>query len=431
MNVGLILALACVILVLIGAPIVVALGLGVTAAIYASSTLDLSTMVQQTFAGVNSYVLMAIPLFMIAGELMSESGLIDDLLTAAKLLVGKVPGGLACTNIVGSMLFAGISGSAVADTAAIGGALIPAMVKEGYDDDFSVAVTASSSVIGPIIPPSIPMVLYGSQMGVSIGAMFAAGALPGVVAGLALLVPAIYTSYKRNYPRYTSKITLSLILKTLRKTLPAILMPVIVVGGLLGAIFSPTEASAICVLYSLLVGVFYYKTLTLKKILICVKNGTILAATILGLVGISTPIGTILALERVPAAITALITSISTHPTVVLLMITVLLLLLGCLLDGSVIILIFAPILAPVATGLGVSSLQFAVLFVVTVMIGVCTPPFGLCLYVTSGIAKISFEKASKAIIPYVIALVVVVLMIALIPEFSLLIPKALGYVFT
>lgn len=431
MSVGLILIVTAIVLVVIGVPMVVALGAAVALSVLNSSTLALSTLVQQTFSGINSYVLMAIPLFMIAGELMSECGLIDDLLDAAKLIVGRVPGGLACTNIVGSMLFAGISGSAVADTAAIGGALIPAMVKEGYDEDYSVAVTASSSVIGPIIPPSIPMVLYGSLMGISVGAMFAGGMIPGILGGIALLIPAIIISKKRNYLRYTDRLTIKRIAKTVKKTLPAIFMPVIIVGGLLGSFFSPTEASAICVLYTLIVGIFYYKSLTLKKIIKCILNGTVLAATVLALVGISTPIGTIVALERVPAAISALITSISTNRIVVLLMIDVLLLFLGCMLDGSVIILIFAPILAPVATSLGISGLHFAVLFVMTVMIGVCTPPFGLCLYVASGIAKIPFEKSAKAILPFVFALMFVVLAVTLIPELALFVPRVMGFVFS
>lgn len=430
MNVGLILIITAIVLVVMGAPMVVALGAAVAVSVMNSSTLALSTLVQQTFSGINNYVLMAIPLFMIAGELMSECGLIDDLLDAAKLIVGRVPGGLACTNIVGSMLFAGISGSAVADTAAIGGALIPAMVKEGYDADYSVAVTASSSVIGPIIPPSIPMVLYGSLMGISVGAMFAGGIIPGILGGIALLIPAIIISKNKKYPQYTDKLTFARVFKTLKKTLPAILMPIIIVGGLLGSVFSPTEASAICVLYTLIVGIFYYKSLNLKKILKCVKNGTILAASVLALVGISTPIGTILALERVPAAISALIMSISTNKIVVLLIIDLLLLFLGCMLDGSVIILIFAPILAPVATSLGISGLHFAVLFVLTVMIGVCTPPFGLCLYVASGIAKIPFEKSAKAILPFVLALMIVVVLVTFIPDLALFIPKTMGFVF-
>ena len=265
----------------LGVPIAFAMAMGLAATIHVWGGISFSMLFQQIFQGINSFTFIAVPMFILAGELMSRVGIIDDILLLCRVVMGWVPGSLANANIVASMFFAGVSGSAVADTSAIGGALIPAMVKEGYDDDFSVAVTASSSVIGPIIPPSIGMVLYGATLGTSISAMFMGGLIPGILLGLGLMIPATYLSIKRKYPRNTEKYTPKQITHAFVRAIPALLMPVIILGGILGGVCSPTEAASVAILYSIIVGVFYYRSLNLKILVDCMVKAMIQSGAVL------------------------------------------------------------------------------------------------------------------------------------------------------
>lgn len=331
----------------LGVPIAFAMAMGLAATIHVWGGISFSMLFQQIFQGINSFTFIAVPMFILAGELMSRVGIIDDILLLCRVVMGWVPGSLANANIVASMFFAGVSGSAVADTSAIGGALIPAMVKEGYDDDFSVAVTASSSVIGPIIPPSIGMVLYGATLGTSISAMFMGGLVPGILLGLGLMIPATYLSIKRKYPRNTEKYTPKQIAHAFVRAIPALLMPVIILGGILGGVCSPTEAASVAILYSIIVGVFYYRSLNLKILIDCMVKAMIQSGAVLLIAAVACPVGWLVAMGKVPVILAAFITSITSNKFVVLLLINIFLLILGCGIDANVSLLIFAPILAP------------------------------------------------------------------------------------
>lgn len=412
-----------------GIPIAFAMAMGLVATIQCWGGISFSMLFQQIFQGVNSFTFIAVPMFILAGELMSRVGIIDDILLLCRVLVGWVPGSLANANIVASMFFAGVSGSAVADTSAIGGALIPAMVKEGYDDDFSVAVTASSSVIGPIIPPSIGMVLYGATLGTSISAMFMGGVLPGILLGVGLMIPATYLSIKRKYPRNTEKYSIKQIVHAVLRAVPALLMPVIILGGIMTGVCSPTEAASIAILYSILVGVFYYHSLDWKILLDCMVKAMIQSGAVLLIAAVACPVGWLVAMGQVPVLLAGFITSVTTNKYVVLLLINVFLLILGCGIDANVSLLIFAPILAPLAVSLGVHPIHFAVLFVLNITIGLATPPYGVCLFIGSSIAKIPLSRTMKAVLPFCAVEIVVLLLATYVPDIVLWLPKLLGMV--
>lgn len=413
----------------IGVPIAFAMAMGLVATIQVWGGISFSMLFQQIFQGINSFTFIAVPMFILAGELMSRVGIIDDILLLCRVVMGWVPGSLANANIVASMFFAGVSGSAVADTSAIGGALIPAMIKEGYDDDFSVAVTASSSVIGPIIPPSIGMVLYGATIGTSISAMFMGGIVPGILIGLGLMIPATYLSIKRKYPRNTERYTAKQILYAVARAIPALMMPLLVLGGILGGICSPTEAASVAILYSILVGAFYYRTLTFSVLVDCMKKSMVQSGAILLIAAVACPVGWLVAMGKVPVLLAEFIMSVTTNKFLVLLLINVFLLILGCGIDANVSLLIFAPILAPLAVSLGVHPIHFAIIFILNITIGLATPPYGVCLFVGSGIAKIPLSRTMKAILPFCLVEIIVLLLATYIPAIVLWLPGLLGMI--
>lgn len=413
----------------LGVPIAFAMAMGLAATIHVWGGISFSMLFQQIFQGINSFTFIAVPMFILAGELMSRVGIIDDILLLCRVVMGWVPGSLANANIVASMFFAGVSGSAVADTSAIGGALIPAMVKEGYDDDFSVAVTASSSVIGPIIPPSIGMVLYGATLGTSISAMFMGGLVPGILLGLGLMIPATYLSIKRKYPRNTEKYTPKQIAHAFVRAIPALLMPVIILGGILGGVCSPTEAASVAILYSIIVGVFYYRSLNLKILVDCMVKAMIQSGAVLLIAAVACPVGWLVAMGKVPVILAAFITSITSNKFVVLLLINIFLLILGCGIDANVSLLIFAPILAPLAVSMGVHPIHFAIIFILNITIGLATPPYGVCLFIGSSIAKIPLSRTMKAVIPFCLVEIVVLLLTTYVPAIALAVPRMLGLV--
>ena len=424
MNVGVYLFGSLAVFLLTGMPIAFAVGLAVAFAIIAWGEAPLTMNFQQMYNGIDSFTLIALPMFIWAGDLMGKGGIINDLLLLCRVLCGRIRGNLAHANIVGSMFFAGISGSAVSDTAAIGGALIPAMVEDGYDPDFSVAVTASSSVIGPIIPPSIGMVLYGSVASVSVSALFIGGIVPGILLGVGLMIVAAFYSHKRNYPKNTQKYTAKEIAGSIIKSLPAILMMLIILGGILGGIFTPTEASSIAVVYALIIGIFYYRCLNGKIILKSLCDSMALAGSVLVIVAVSYPLGWLVAMGQIPAIMSSFIISVTSNKFVVLLMINVFLLFLGCIMDANANLLIFAPILAPIAASFGIDPVHFGVIFVLNVIIGLATPPFGVCLFVASGIGKISMERTIKAVLPFCLAEIAVLLLTTYIEPVVTFLPR-------
>lgn len=407
----------------LGVPIAFAMAMGLAATIHVWGGISFSMLFQQIFQGINSFTFIAVPMFILAGELMSRVGIIDDILLLCRVVMGWVPGSLANANIVASMFFAGVSGSAVADTSAIGGALIPAMVKEGYDDDFSVAVTASSSVIGPIIPPSIGMVLYGATLGTSISAMFMGGLVPGILLGLGLMIPATYLSIKRKYPRNTEKYTPKQIAHAFVRAIPALLMPVIILGGILGGVCSPTEAASVAILYSIIVGVFYYRSLNLKILVDCMVKAMIQSGAVLLIAAVACPVGWLVAMGKVPVILAAFITSITSNKFVVLLLINIFLLILGCIMDVAPLIVITTPVLLPVVTQIGMNPIQFGMMMLCNLAIGMCTPPVGATLFAGCAVGKIPMEKCMKGIVPFYLAMLIVVLLVTYVPAVSLTLP--------
>jgi tripartite ATP-independent transporter DctM subunit len=336
---------------------------------------------------------------------------------------------LAQINIVVSIFFAGITGSGVADTAAIGSVLVPAMEKEGYTPEYSAAVTVASSVIGPIIPPSIVMVIYSMTTGESVGALFAAGFLPGLAIAISLMILALYYALKHKHPRSTQRYSLLYILKTLKDSFVALLCPVVLVGGIFSGFFTPTEAAAISCLYAIIAGVFILKTLTFKDILESLKKAAISSSTILLIISMAALFGQFMALERVPTQMANFILGFTQNKYVFLLLMNVLLLFMGMIMETGASVILLAPILLPIAVRLGIHPLHFALVMLVNLNIGLSTPPVGVCLFTVAPIVNLSLEKISKAVMPFIAAEIVALLIITYIPEVVLIIPRILGYI--
>jgi tripartite ATP-independent transporter DctM subunit len=415
-------------LLLTGAPIAFALAVASFSFLSAWNTISFDVIPQRMFGGIDSFPLMAIPFFILAGELMNATGITVRLVRFAHLIVGRVPGGLAQANVVASIFFAGLTGAGVADTSAIGSILIPAMVEEGYSPEYSAAVTASSSVIGPIIPPSIVMVIYGSTVGLSIGALFAAGFMPGLLIGLGLMVVCHYYAIKLNHPRRLEPVTIKEFLIGFKDAFIALLMPLIIIGGILSGMFTPTEAAAVAVGYALLAGVFVFRTLTFKSVMECMAKTARTSSIILFIIGSAAVFGWAMTVERVPQQIAELFLSITDSPAVMLMLINVFLLIMGMFMETGANVIILAPILAPIAAKFGIHPLHFALVMIVNLNIGLATPPLGVCLFVACPIAGVTLEELTKAILPFLLVEVAVLLLITYVPWFILIVPRMLGF---
>ncbi len=402
-------------------PIGIALGLSVMIALLIDGAMPLEFLMKELTTSVNSFPLLAIPFFILAGEIMGRGGISRRLINVAESLVGSVVGGTALTAIVTCMFFAAISGSGPATVAAVGGIMIPAMVSKGYDRKFATAVVASAGSIGVIIPPSIPMVMYGVSGSVSIGDMFIAGILPGILVGIGLMVYSYYYSKKNGYLGNGKKISIHHILKEIWNAKWSLLIPVIILGGIYGGIFTPTEAAAVAVLIGFIIGVFFYRELKLKELADIFIESALMTATILIIVGTATAFGKLLAMEQIPNKIADGFLSISSNPTVVILLIIFLLLIVGCFMDTIAAIIILTPILLPVATLVGFDPIHFGIIMIVALAIGFITPPVGVNLFVGAGISGLSLEALSKAIFPFIIAMIIVLLIIVFIPALSLI----------
>ncbi len=383
----------------------------------------------EMFAALDSFPLMAIPLFILAGNLMNSVKITHQLIRLSDTMVGHIRGGLAHVNIVVSMFFAGLNGSAVADTVSVGSVLIPAMVDEGYDPDFTAAVTASSSMIGAIIPPSVAMVLYGATLGVSIGGLFAAGLIPGLLIGSMLILTAYLISIRRKYPVHSERFSFREFIKAFRKSFLALLMPLIIIGGMVLGIFTATEAAGIAVAYALLLGFVVYRNLSFSSFINCLFDSAVTSGVILLLVGACAPFAWLITMLDVPTTIVKIITGLTSNKYLILLFFNVFLLVMGMVLDATANILILGPILAPVAEAVGIHPLHFALLMVVNLIIGLGTPPVGTCLFATVPLAKISVERISKAIMPFILAQFAVLILITYFPPVVLFVPKLLGFV--
>ena len=380
--------------------------------------------------GISSFSLMAVPFFITMGVLMGTGGISDKLIDLANACVGWMRGGLAMVNIVASYFFGGISGSAAADTASLGSILIPMMVKEGYDDDFSTAVTITSSCEGLLVPPSHNMVIYATTAGgISVGAMFLAGYLPGALLAISLMVGSYIISVKRNYPK-GEKFSLGNLGRQFLRSFWALAAVIIVVIGVVGGWFTATESAAIAVIYSLIVSVFIYKGLNWKGVWKALDSCIDTLSIVLILIATSSIFGNCLTMLHVPDKAVNLMLSITENKFLLILLINVILLILGCIMDMAPIILIATPILFPVATKIcGLDPVQFGIMVVLNCGIGLLTPPVGSVLFIGSAVGKVPMEKVVKATLPFYLCMIITLILVSYIPQISLIIPKlAMGY---
>lgn len=416
-----ILILVFIICLLLRFPIAFSLGLACLAYVLAKGV-PLIILPMKLYSGIDVFVLLSIPGFILAGNLMNRGGLTEKIISFCNHLLGHIRGGLALANVGASMLFAGISGTAVSDTASIGAIMIPAMKKEGYDAGFSCAVTASSSTVGPIIPPSVPMIIAATLSGLSVGRLFLAGAIPGFMLGAGLMVIAYYISRKKNYPKH-DRSSLKQIGKGFIDTFWSLLMTFIILFGIIGGIFTPTEASIIAVFYALIIGVFVYKKLNFKNIRVIVLESMKTSASLMVLVGFANLFGWILITEQLPQTISNEILNFSDNKYIVLLLINLLLIFVGTFMETIAALLILFPILMKVAVAVAVDPVHFAVIAVLNLMIGLTTPPVGVCLFVSSSIGKIGISEVSKASLPFLAVSLLVLTAVTLFPSLSLFLP--------
>lgn len=411
----------------IGVPVAFCLGLAGLIAMLVWGKVSLILIPQRMFTGVDSFVLMAVPFFMLAGELMGTSGILARLLRFSDMLVGWVRGGLAHVNIVSSMIFAGISGSAVADATALGSALIPAMRQE-YDEEFAAAVCAGAATIGPIIPPSIPMVVYALVANVSVAGLFMAGVIPGILMGLGMMGIAYVIARRRGYPRRTTPVGWPEVRRRTLQVIPALVMPLIIIGGILFGVVTPTEAGALAVLYAVVVGFFVTRELRWSHFPPALLRSGLATAVVFILIATSNVVSWLLTAGQVPRLMGEFVRSISDSPWVFLLIVNVLMLVVGCLLDNLAAMIMLAPILAPIATTYGIDPLHFGFIFVLNGVIGMLTPPFGIVLFVVCAIARIPLVRLSRAVVPFVAWQVAVLLLCTYVAPVAMWMPKLLGY---
>ncbi len=410
-----VLFISFLIFLFVGIP--VAYCLGISSLLYFFlENMPLVTFAQRFFSGLDGFTLLCIPGFMLAGNLMNTGGITYQIVQFCNKAIGHIRGGLGLANIGASMIFAGVSGTAAADAASLGGILIPAMVKDGYDADYSVAVTAASSCIGPIIPPSVPMIMAGTLTGISVSKMFVAGIIPGILMGLGMMLVAYVISVKRNYPKNERRATFREIISSGREAFWALLMMVIILAGILTGIVTPTEASVIAVVYALFVGFFIYRELTITSALAVIRDSMVGAASIMVLVGFANVFAYVLTKEQIPTMIANAILSATQNKYIILLIINIFLLFVGCFMETIAALTILFPVLLQVVTPLGVNPIQFGVMCVLNLVIGLTTPPVGVCLFITSSIAKISLSRATRAVMPFLICNLVVLLLVTYCP---------------
>jgi len=407
----------------LGVPVAFVLGLTSLVGLLYLGHIPLLLVPKQMFSGVDSFPLLAVPFFILAGNLMNTGGITKRLIHFCKILLGHVRGGLSLVNVVASMFFGGITGAAVADTSALGTILIPAMVKEKYDRNFSAAVTAASSTVGPIIPPSIPMVILGTVGEVSIGALFLAGVIPGALVGLSLLAVAYVISVRNNYPK-EKRASVKEFFYGLKDAVLALLMPAIIMGGILGGIFTPTEAAVVAVFYAFLVSVLIYREIRWKDIPKIFIDSVVTTSIIMLVIANSAILGWILANQKIPQVVAEIFLSISSNKWVILLLINLFLLFLGTFMETTASLIILTPILLPLAVKLGIDPIHFGLVMVLNLVIGLITPPLGVCLFIACSIARITLEDIVKAIAPFLIAAIAVLFIVTYIPELVLWLPR-------
>lgn len=421
-----VLLISFLVMILLRFPIAYAVGLSSVFCLM-SQGLPLSTLCQFMVKGISSFSLMAVPFFITMGVLMGSGGISDKLIALADACVGWMTGGMAMVNIVASYFFGGISGSASADTASLGTILIPMMVEQGYDDDFSTAVTITSSCEGLLVPPSHNMVIYATSAGgISVGALFLAGYIPGALLAVSLMIGSYIISKKRHYPK-GEKFSIKNLLKQLSVSIWALAAIIIVVFGVVGGVFTATESAAIAVIYSLIVSVFVYKGLDWKGVWRVLEDCVNTLSIVMILISTSAVFGNCLTRLHVPDMAATAITGLSSNPYVIALLLNLILLFLGCIMDMAPIILIATPILLPIATSIGITPIQFGIMMILNCGIGLLTPPVGAVLFIGSAVGKVKMERVVKATLPFYLCMIIALLLITFVPEISMFLPNLLG----
>jgi C4-dicarboxylate transporter DctM subunit len=416
-------------LILLGVPIAVSLGLAaIVVMAWMGGTDLLIILAQRMYSGISSFPLLAIPFFILAGNLMNTGGMTRRIFAFAQLFVGRIRGGLAHVNVVGSMIFAGMSGSAVADAAGLGVIEIEAMRKEGYSAKYAACITAVSSTIGPIIPPSIPFVLYGSLASVSVGTLFLAGVVPGVLMGLALMGAIAVEAHRRQLPRMRKPTFDRATVLMAAGALPALATPALIIGGILSGLVTPTEAAVVAALYALLIGVFAYRELRPEQVWQILWESARQTVQVMFIIAAASAYGWVLVQQQIPNAVIDGMLSLSTTPWVVLLLINIVLLVLGLFIEPIAVMLIATPILLPLAAKIGVSPEHLGVIVVLNLMIGLVTPPVGLCLYAVASVSREPMGEIVKELWPYLIALLAVLGLVTYVPAVALWLPRQLGF---
>ncbi|MEN8246835.1 MAG: TRAP transporter large permease [Thermodesulfobacteriota bacterium] len=414
-------------LFLIGMPVAFAMGITgfVLLKMLWGGSVNPGIIAQRVLYGVNNFVILAIPFFLLAGKLMNTSGITDRIFHFANLLVGHLRGGMGQVNILASMIFSGMSGLAAADTAGLGVVEIKAMRDAGYDSDFSCAVTGASSTIGPIVPPSVPLVIYGILANVSIGKLLIAGIIPGIFVMVSLMVMVAFYARKKGYPQ-NERAKLKELWQAFIKAIGPIMTPVILIGGILSGVFTPTEAAAVAALYAFILGFFIYRELTLKDMWRILKETARETATITFIIACAMFYGWVLIRSRTPIALLELFTDISTNPLVVLFILNGFLLMIGCFMETIAALSILVPILTPLILKVGIDPLHFGLIIVLNLMIGLLTPPFGINLFILNKISGVSSLRIARACLPFFIPLITVLVIITIFPQVVTILPNML-----
>ena len=412
-----------IILACLRMPIAIALGLAAAGAIIVSGDLPLTAIPHKMANGIDSYVFIAIPLFLFAGRLMNAGGITDRIFRLARVLVGHITGGLAHANVMAGMFFSAISGSAVAAVGGLGEIEMKAMTDNGFDKDFAASITVASSVIGPVIPPSIPLIIYASMTDNSVGKLFLGGIIPGILLALGLMLLSYYLSKRRNYPRDPQP-KIRVVLKAFKETLLPLMMPVILLGGIYSGIFTPTEAAAVAGLYALLISLFVYRSIKWKDLPELLVETMITTSVVTFVISTTASFSLILTIEEAGDRIISMVSGLTDNRYMILLLINVLLLIFGAVMEAGVVLILFIPILYPLAVNVGIDPIHFGVIMAVNLMIGVATPPMGMCLFVMSQISGIRLERLMRSILPFLIPLILVLLLISFVPALVTWLPE-------
>ena len=421
----LVLVAAFLVLLFAGIPIAYILGLVALLGISQLNSISLITVVQKMFTGLNSFTLLAVPLFVLAANIMNRAKISEKLIQFCNGIVGRFPGGLAYANVLVSMLFAGISGSSQADTAGVGKIFIPAMEKQGYDKGTSVGVTAASSTLGSIIPPSITMVVYAGIANVSTGALFMSGLVPGILLGLAMMAVVKYYSKRKNFPK-CDRVPFKEVCRRTFQSLPALLTPIILIGGIVSGLFTPTESAAFACIYALLVGIFFYKTIKVKNLPRILIETMKLSSLSLFALATANALGELLAYYQLNVIVQNFFANMPGGRLVFLLVLVAFFMFVGTFMDAVPAMILFVPIILPAATSLQISPIILGLIIVVTLALGLVTPPYGLCLLIASSISGITIEDAFKGTLPYFLSSIAVLLLLVIFPNFWLAIPATL-----